>query len=202
MGSYTLMFAALILTAGALGDRFGARRMFSTGFIVFVSASVACGLAHDMAILIGARAVQGVGAAMLGACSLAGCLITPSTILTSEPGHSDAAGAAVALLPARVAGVPIAEVGWRSIFFINVPLGAFGWYLARRYIRETDRASRRVDVAGQMLVVVGLGALTGALIRAGSAGFGDPLVIAALALAALARRGSSFESSCWSPCCP
>jgi DHA2 family methylenomycin A resistance protein-like MFS transporter len=71
VGSYTLMFAALILTAGALGDRFGARRMFSTGFIVFVAASVACGLAPNMTVLIAARAVQGVGAAMLGACSLA-----------------------------------------------------------------------------------------------------------------------------------
>ena len=71
VGSYTLMFAALILTAGAFGDRFGARRMYSIGFVVFVAASVACGLAPDMVVLVASRAVQGAGAALLGACSLA-----------------------------------------------------------------------------------------------------------------------------------
>ncbi|MBO0806564.1 MAG: MFS transporter, partial [Nocardiopsaceae bacterium] len=69
--SYTLMFAALILAAGAFGDRFGARRVVCAGFVVFVTASVACGLAPGIVVLIAARAVQGIGAALLGACSLA-----------------------------------------------------------------------------------------------------------------------------------
>src|ERR1051326_5710739 len=70
VGIYTLMFAALILTAGALGDRFGARRTFAAGFAVFMAASLGCGLAPGMGVLIAARAVQGAGAALLGACSL------------------------------------------------------------------------------------------------------------------------------------
>ena len=71
VGVYTLMFAALILTGGALGDRFGARRIYSVGFVVFVVASMACGLAPDMVVLVVARALQGAGAALLGSCSLA-----------------------------------------------------------------------------------------------------------------------------------
>src|SRR5579875_784367 len=71
ISAYTLMFAALILTGGALGDRFGARRVFSLGFGLFVLASIACGLAPTIAVLIAARAVQGAGAALLGSCSLA-----------------------------------------------------------------------------------------------------------------------------------
>src|SRR5712691_2873580 len=71
VSAYTLMLAASILTAGALADRFGARRMYCTGFVVFVAASLACGLAPAMGVLIAARAVQGAGAAILGACSLA-----------------------------------------------------------------------------------------------------------------------------------
>src|SRR5437588_4802929 len=69
VGAYTLLFAALILTGGALGDRFGARRIYSMGFVVFVVASMACGLAPDLVVLVMARAVQGAGAALLGSCS-------------------------------------------------------------------------------------------------------------------------------------
>ena len=71
VGAYTLTFAATILTAGAFGDRFGARRVYCLGFAVFLAASVACGAAPSLAVLVAARAVQGVGAALLGACSLA-----------------------------------------------------------------------------------------------------------------------------------
>ena len=71
VSSYTLVFAALILTAGSLGDRFGAKRVLCTGFVVFVTASVVCGLSVSMGMLIAARAVQGLGAALLGSCSLA-----------------------------------------------------------------------------------------------------------------------------------
>ena len=71
VSAYTLVLAALILTAGALGDRFGAKRMLCTGFVVFVAASVLCGLSTSMAMLIAARAVQGLGAALLGSCALA-----------------------------------------------------------------------------------------------------------------------------------
>src|SRR5437016_7924618 len=141
VGSYTLMFAALILTAGAFGDRFGARRMYSIGFVVFVAASVACGLAPDMVFLVAARAVQGAGAALLGACSLA--LLNHAF---HDPGERAralglwAAGASVALSAGPiVGGVLIASVGWRSIVFINVPIGAAGLYLTRRYATETDQ---------------------------------------------------------------
>ena len=191
VGSYTLMFAALILTAGAFGDRFGARRMYSIGFVVFVAASVACGLAPDMAVLVASRAGQGAGAALLGACSLA--LINHAF---HDPGERAkalgwwAAGASVALSAGPVAGgVLIAGVGWRSIFFINVPIGAAGFYLTRRYTTETDPGDRRIDVRGQLAAVIAMTALAGGLIEGGTAGFTSPFVIAALVIAAAALAG-------------
>src|SRR6202021_3848488 len=135
VGAYTLVLAALILTAGALGDRFGAKRMLCTGFAVFVAASVLCGLATDMAMLIAMRAVQGAGAALLGSCALA--LLNHS--FTDPAERTRAVGKFVAGASAALSGGPviggflIAAFGWRAIFFINVPLGTAGCWLALRY---------------------------------------------------------------------
>ena len=103
VSAYTLVLAALILTAGALGDRFGAKRMLCTGFAVFVAASVLCGLATDMAMLIATRAVQGVGAALLGSCALA--LLNHSY---TDPGQrTRAVGKFVAGASAALSGGPV-----------------------------------------------------------------------------------------------
>jgi MFS transporter, DHA2 family, methylenomycin A resistance protein len=185
---YTLMLAAFILTAGALADRFGARRMYCTGFVVFVAASLACGLAPTMGVLIAARAVQGAGAAFLGACSLA---------LLNHTFHDPAqrtravglwaAGASVALaLGPVLGGLLIAGFGWRSIFFINLPIGTVGYWLTRRYAEETPPSDRRLDLTGLVAGVAALGGLAFALIQGGSKGFISLAVITALAIAVMA----------------
>jgi MFS transporter, DHA2 family, methylenomycin A resistance protein len=189
VNAYTIGFAAFILTAGALGDRIGARRVFVAGFVLFMVASVVCGLAPDLGVLIGARAVQGVGAAVLVPSSL--------TLLNhayTEPGaraHAVGlwlAGASLALSGGPlIGGVLIAVLDWRAIFFINVPVALVGIYLTLRYASETSQSrDRGVDVGGQVLAVLTLTVLVAATIEGGSRGFGSPLVLAGFALAALA----------------
>jgi len=131
VSAYTIAFAAFILTAGALGDRIGARRVFMAGFAIFTAASLACGLAGCALTLIVARAVQGLGAAVLVPNSL--------TLLSHAYGDDKArgravgiwaAGASVALTAGPVVGGSlIALVGWRWIFFVNLPIGLFGLWL-------------------------------------------------------------------------
>jgi DHA2 family methylenomycin A resistance protein-like MFS transporter len=187
VGGYTLVFAALILTAGAMGDRWGARRMLSIGFVVFTLASMLCGAAPDLAVLIVGRGLQGAGAALLSACSLA---------LLNHAFHDRtardravglwAAGASVALAGGPVVGgVLIAAIGWRAIFFINLPLGAAGLLLTR-HTDEAPITARRIDVPGQLAAICVLTALAGGLIEAGPRGWADPFVIGALLLALVA----------------
>jgi len=189
ISAYTLMFAALILTAGALSDRLGARRVFAAGFVLFVSASIGCGLAPSIALLIAARAVQGAGAALLASCSLA--LLNHTFHDPAE--HARAvgrwsAGASAALSGGPVVGgVLIATLGWRSIFFINLPIGAVGLWLTRTYTRETpSSAERGLDVGGQIAAVLGLSTFAAALIEAGPLGLGNHWVLAGFATSVLA----------------
>jgi DHA2 family methylenomycin A resistance protein-like MFS transporter len=193
VGAYTIAFAALILSAGALGDRIGAKRVFVSGFAVFTGASAACGLAPDLGWLIAARALQGVGAAVLVPCSL--------TLL----GHSFpdpagraravglwAAGASAALSAGPlVGGVLTATLGWRAIFFINAPIGLVGIGLTLRWASETSRSpDRGVDVWGQLAAIVGLTALAAATIEGGSHGFARLAVLGGYGVAAGA--GAAF----------
>jgi MFS transporter, DHA2 family, methylenomycin A resistance protein len=184
--AYTLTFAALIVSAGALGDRRGDRRVLLGGFAVFTAASAACGLAPTIGTLIAARAVQGIGAAALGACSLA--LLNHTYPEPAERARAvglwTAGGAAALAAGPLIGGLLLAAVGWRSIFFINLPLGAAGWWLTARYAARTAPApGRGADLPGQLAAVIALTALAGATIEAGSAGFGSPVVIGGYALA-------------------
>ena len=189
VSSYVLMFAALILPAGALGDRFGAKRVLCAGFVIFVAASMACGLAPDFAVLIAARAVQGAGAALLGSCSLA--LLNYTFTSPADRARAIgqwAAGASAALSGGPViGGILIATLGWRSIFFINTPIGLAGLWLVWRYAKETPRGARRgVDLAGAVSAVIALAAFAAAIIEAGSDGFTSPWVLGGLVVSALA----------------
>lgn len=191
--AYTLALAALIISMGALGDRIGARRVLLGGFGVFMAASAACGAAPDLGFLVVARLVQGAAAAALGACSLALLNHTfPSRVARTRAVSVWAVGGSAALAAGPLAGgLLIAAVGWRSIFFINLPIGAVGAWLTARYATETPRAADRgADLPGQGAAVVALGALAGATIEAGARGFGSPLVIAGY-LVALAA-GATF----------
>jgi DHA2 family methylenomycin A resistance protein-like MFS transporter len=189
VSAYTVAFAALILTAGTLGDRLGAKRLFIAGFVLFTLASAACGLAPSLSVLIASRAVQGVGAAMLAPTSL--------TLLNhtfTEPGERARAvglylaGASTALAGGPlVAGVLTATLGWRAIFFINAPIGFVGILLTLRYATETSQSRERpIDLPGQLAVIIALLALAGATIEGGVHGFTSPGVLIVYAVALLA----------------
>jgi DHA2 family methylenomycin A resistance protein-like MFS transporter len=189
--SYTLAFATLLLTAGSLGDRFGAKRMLLTGFALFTLASAACGLAPSASALVAFRAVQGAGAAMLGSCSLALLNHTFPEVERIRAVGIWAAGASAAFAAGPlVGGLLLATGGWRLIFFINVPLGIIAWLLTRRYAVETPRGGGRADVPGQVLGLAMLGALAWATIEAGQRGFGSPVAIGIFGISVLS--GAAF----------
>lgn len=180
VSAYTIAFAAFILTAGAMGDRLGAKRVYAAGFAVFTAASLACALAPSALVLIAARGVQGLGAAILVPNSLA--LLNHAYPEERERGRAVAiwaAGASLALTAGPLAGgALIALVGWRSIFLVNLPIGLIGLWMTWRYVSETPRsAQRRLDLAGQVAGIGALGWLAGALIEGGAVGWRQPWVI-------------------------
>jgi MFS transporter, DHA2 family, methylenomycin A resistance protein len=188
VSAYTIAFAAFILTAGALGDRIGAKRVFMAGFAIFTAASVGCALAPSAAILIAARGVQGLGAAILVPNSLA--LLSHAYPDQKQRGRAVgiwAAGASVALISGPLLGGGlIALVGWRSIFLVNLPIGLAGLWLSWRYAGETTRSPQReIDLPGQLAAIAALGCLAGAIIEGGALGWSHPFVIAGFAAAAV-----------------
>src|SRR3954465_1488174 len=190
VNAYTITFAAFILSAGAVGDRVGARRVFVAGFALFTAASAVWGPGPSPGALGAGRAVQGVGAAVLVPCSL--ILLNHAYPEPHERARAVgfwAAGASVALSAGPlVGGALIAPLGWRAIFFINVPVGLLGIRLALRHARETPPApGHRLDLPGQAAGILALGALAAALVEGGRAGWTEPAVLAgyAVALAAL-----------------
>src|SRR5439155_6361754 len=188
VSAYTIAFAAFILTAGALGDRIGAKRIFMAGFAIFTAASAGCALAPNAASLIVARAVQGLAAAILVPNSLA--LLSHAYTDDKARGRAVgiwAAGASFALTAGPlVGGGLIALVGWRSIFFVNLPIGLAGLWLTWRYASETTRSPQReVDLAGQIAAITVLGCLADAIIEAGAAGWTDSFVLAGFVASAV-----------------
>src|SRR5882724_15371 len=188
VSSYTIAFAAFILTAGALGDRIGAKRVFMAGFAIFTLASVACALSPNATVLIAARGVQGLGAAILVPNSLA--LLSHAYPDEKQRGRAVgiwAAGASLALIAGPlVGGALIALVGWRSIFLVNLPIGLAGLWLSWRYATETTRYQQReIDLPGQIAAIAALGCLAGAIIEGGTRGWRNAFVIAGLAASAV-----------------
>jgi EmrB/QacA subfamily drug resistance transporter len=169
--AYALMLASLVLVGGALGDRLGRRRVFSAGVVLFALASAACGAAPSIELLIVARAVQGVGAALLVPGSLA---------LISAAYSEEARGAAIGTWSAWSAitgavgpvagGWVVSHASWRWLFLFNVPVGALVVALAARKVPETrdPDASPRLDLPGAALATVGLGLVVYALVDSGS----------------------------------
>jgi MFS transporter, DHA2 family, methylenomycin A resistance protein len=206
VSAYTIAIAALILTAGALGDRVGAKKIVMAGFALFTLASVACALAHSATILIAWRAVQGVGAAILVPNSLA--LLNHAYPDGKERGRAVgiwAAGASFALTAGPLAGGGlIALVGWRSIFLVNLPIGLAGLLLTWRYASETPRSRQReLDLPGQAAAIGALACLAGALIEGGVRGWSNPWVLAGFAaFAALSACFIFQERSARQPMLP
>ncbi|MCA8017003.1 MFS transporter [Burkholderia metallica] len=196
--AYTLAFAVLMLSGGALGDRFGARRLYVAGLALFALASLACGAASTPAMLIAARALQGVGAAAMLPNSLAllndACRHDPHLRARAVGGWTAAGSVSIAAGPV-VGGLLIAAWGWRGIFLVNLPLcaaglaAAYAWVPARRAAATASAPStsiRTLDLRGQFIAIVMLTALTGAVIEWRPLGFTHPVVAGGFALAALA----------------
>ncbi|HEV7662911.1 MAG TPA: MFS transporter, partial [Chloroflexota bacterium] len=182
ISGYLLTLSALILLGGSLGDRFGRRRLFVMGVIWFAAASLLCGLASNLDLLVSARVLQGVGGAMLTPGSLA---ILQASFASEDRARAIGAwsglgGIATAIGP-FLGGWLIQAVSWRLIFLINLPLAAAVVYVALRHVPETadPESAREIDVLGAALAVLGLGGTTFALIEAPALGFGSPLVLLA-----------------------
>lgn len=186
---YTLVFAGLLLSAGALGDRLGNRRVFCAGVGVFTVASAACALAPDAPFLVTARLVEGLGAALIVPGSLA--LLQQSYPEPSARSRAfglwgSMAGIAASAGP-LLGGLLVSTVGWRWVFLINLPVGVACLVLTRRYVaRSPRRAGRALDWPAQCAVVVAVALLTAALNEAGRRGWSDPAVLAGLGLAVVA----------------
>jgi DHA2 family methylenomycin A resistance protein-like MFS transporter len=177
---YTVAFASLLLLAGSLADRIGVRRGFIVGLAVFVVASAACAVASSVAFLIGARVAQGIGAAWLMACSLA--LITHTFVGPHARRRALAVWGAVSGIGLAsgpvVGGILVTSIGWRAIFFANVPVGIAAGWLLMLHADETPRRRRSLDVPGQVLAIASLAALTAGFINAGVNGWTAKVTLA------------------------
>ncbi|MBE1489475.1 MFS transporter [Plantactinospora soyae] len=185
---YVLVLAALLMAAGSLSDRLGQRRVFITGLVVFAVASLACGLAPNTGVLIAARGVQGLGAAAMYATNAALLGVTYSGRDRSLAfGVWGAANGAAAAAGPILGGVLTEHVGWRSIFLVNLPVAVAAVVLARMALPAgRGTAAGRVDVPGVASFTVAVTLVVYGLIRAGDAGWGDPVTIGALAAGAVA----------------
>jgi EmrB/QacA subfamily drug resistance transporter len=193
---YTLMFAALLLSAGSLSDRIGARRAFGAGLAAFVLASAASGLAPGIGALVTARFVQGAGAAVMMPASMA--LIGqayPDPARRARAVAVWAMGGAVASSSGPLLGGLLTLVSWRLIFFINVPAGAVTLLLLAR-IQPSGNRAVPFDWAGQVTAVLAVGGLTYGAIEAGAAGFTAPRVVAAFVVAVVALAAFLAAQAC------
>jgi EmrB/QacA subfamily drug resistance transporter len=192
VNAYTLTLACLILLGGSFGDRFGRRRVFTVGVLWFAVASMLCGLALNVGMLIASRALQGVGGALLtpGSLAILQASFRPSDRARAIGAWSGLGGIAGAAGP-FIGGWLIGVGSWRWIFLINVPVALAVVLIARRHVPESrdPAASQHTDVAGAGLVAVGLAALTFGLIAWPKEGFGVPSVWASLMAGVIAIGG-------------
>ncbi|WP_175823728.1 MFS transporter [Burkholderia sp. BCC0419] len=184
VNAYTLAFASLLLTGGTLGDRLGDRTVYVAGLAVFVVASALCGVAPTLPALAVARALQGVGSAMLVPCSLAlihRAFPEPAARASAISVWMGCGGIAMASGP-LIGGLLIDLFGWRSLFFVNLPLGLAGIWLGRTVARAAVDRSRQFDWGGQAAAIVAIAALIGTLIEGPSLGWrSTPIVGGAVA---------------------
>jgi EmrB/QacA subfamily drug resistance transporter len=189
VNGYALTFAVLMLSGGKLADLFGRRRMFIVGLLVFTASSLACGLAGSASVLIGARIVQGIGAALMNPATLS---IITATFPPRQRGMAIGIWAGTAALALAIGpllgGILTEKISWGWIFFINVPIGIIGMVVARLVIEESSDTSheQRLDLPGLLSSAIGLFALTYALIEANNYGWGSGRIIGLFVLTAVA----------------
>src|SRR5881397_488306 len=185
--AYSLLLAALLLVGGSLGDHYGRRRIFLVGIALFALASAWCGLAPNIGQLIAARAVQGLGAALLVPGSLA---IISSSFPENERGRAIGTWSGFSAITAGIGPVMggwlIEHVSWRAVFFINLPIALLVILISLRHVTEnSDKESTRVDWLGAILAAIGLGALVYGLIESSRLGFNRSVIGILIAAAGL-----------------
>jgi EmrB/QacA subfamily drug resistance transporter len=189
---YALSFAALMLTGGKVADMLGRRRIFVLGIIVFTVASFLCGIAESSEVLIGARVLQGVGAALMNPATLS---IISATFPPAQRGMAIGIWAGVSALALAigplVGGLLTEHVGWEWIFFVNVPVGILGIAASYLFIDESKDTSeeQRLDLPGLLTSGIGLFALTYGLIEANTYGWTSGRILGAFAVAVVGLVG-------------
>src|SRR5580765_5150624 len=185
---YALTFGALMLTGGKLADLFGRRLIFVIGLVIFTLSSLGCGLAGSATVLIAARVVQGVGAALMNPATLSIITVTfpPRQRGTAIGIWAGVSALALAIGP-LVGGIIVEQISWNWIFYINIPVGLLGIAAAYAFIDESRDTSheQRPDIPGLLTSAVGLFALSYALIEANSYGWTSARILAAFAIAAV-----------------
>ncbi len=166
--AYNITFGAMLLTAGSLGDRFGRRTLLRAGLATFVAASLMCAAAPALPLLLAARALQGIGAALMlpqGLAITAAAFPKPVERARATAAWAIAAAMSTAIGPI-LGGVLTDSLGWRYIFWLNAPVGLVALLMTYRYLPESrDPEAARIDVPGQALAMLGLGALTVVLVE-------------------------------------
>ncbi|MGH3049732.1 MAG: MFS transporter, partial [Gaiellaceae bacterium] len=186
--AYALTFAALMITGGKLADMYGRRRIFVAGLVLFTLSSLACGLAPNAGFLIGARAVQGAGAALMNPATLS---IITATFPPKQRGQAIGVWAGVSALALAigplVGGLIVDNINWNWIFFVNVPVGALGIVASRIFIRESRDTSheQRLDLPGLATSGAGLLALSYGLIEGNERGWASAEILSFFAAAAV-----------------
>jgi MFS transporter, DHA2 family, methylenomycin A resistance protein len=184
---YVVVFSALLLSSGTVSDRVGASRALAAGFICFILASAACGLAPALGFLLAARVVQGAAAAIMLPASLA--LVrqdfTDAKKLARAIAIWTAAGGVAVAAGPVVGGVLSGTIGWRAIFFVNVPAGLLG-VVALSRVRPSPRHPAHFDLPGQIAAIVAVAALAFGVIEGGRRGFGSPVAVVSLTVFAFA----------------
>ncbi len=186
--AYTLVLASLLMLAGSTGDRLGRRRIFSLGLVLFTAGSLLCSLAPSLEWLIVFRMLQAVGGSMLNPVAMS--IITNTFTDPKERARAIGVwGAVVGISMAAgplIGGLLVDSVGWRSIFWLNLPIGLLALVLTLRYVPESRAEhARRPDPVGQLLVMALLGSVTYGIIEAPAAGWTSPLVIGCALTAAV-----------------
>lgn len=192
LDAYTLVLASLLMLAGSTADRIGRRRVFKAGLVLFTLGSLLCSLAPTLESLVVFRMVQAVGGAMLNPVAMS--IITNTFTEPRERARAigvwgGVVGISMAAGPV-IGGLLVDSVGWRSIFWINLPVGLAALLLTIRYVPESRAPKpRRADPVGQLLVIALLGSLTYAIIEVPSAGWTSPLILGCAGTAVLALAG-------------
>jgi EmrB/QacA subfamily drug resistance transporter len=190
--AYTLVLASLLMLTGSLADRFGRRRVFQTGMVLFTFGSLLCSLAPTLSTLVAARVIQATGASALNPVALA--IISHAVRDRRERAAATGIWSGVAGLGLAVGpicgGVLIAAVGWRAIFWFNVPIGMIA-IIGTQLVAPESRAAkpRRLDPAGQVLIIGLIGGLTAGIIEGGRSGWTSPIAVILFALAVVSAVG-------------